>query len=163
MARMTRIKRSDSCDSCSINNGSIHRVLRKTYKQICQRPLVCAVSLLPHCLVPFFASESEARAKAERPLRKVRAEEACLLCRAKATSSKDKALWEDENESRSPLRYRNNSQDCCFITRPFPNAKIARINDMANFFEQKMSLFPLLKKRGSLWWQKRLSWVKKGM
>ena len=35
-------------------------------------------------------------------------------------------------------------------SRPFSNAKIARINDIANFFEQKMSLFPLLKKRGSL-------------
>ena len=99
-----------------------------------------------------------------------RAEEACLLCRAQVknvlwtfVSSKDKALREDGNESRSPLRYRNNSQDCSFISRPFPNAKIARINDMANFFEQKMSLFPLLKKRGSLWWQKRLSWVKKWM
>jgi hypothetical protein len=59
-------------------------------------------------------------------------------------SSKDKALWEDENGIGHSLV-------------PFPNAKIARINDMANFFEQKMSLFPLLKKRGSLWWQKRLS------
>ena len=42
-------------------------------------------------------------------------------------------------------------------SRPFPNAKIARINDMANFFEQKMSLSPFLKKRGSLGWEKRLS------
>ena len=38
----------------------------KTYKQMCQRPLVCAVSLLPHCLVLFFASGSEARVEAER-------------------------------------------------------------------------------------------------
>ena len=38
----------------------------KTYKQICQRPLVCALSLLPHCLVLFFASGSEARVEAER-------------------------------------------------------------------------------------------------
>ena len=30
------------------------------------------------------------------------------------------------------------------ISRPFPNAKIARNNDMANFLEQKKSLFPLL-------------------
>ena len=45
------------------------------------------------------------------------------------------------------------------ISRPFSNAKIVRNNDMANFFEQKMSLFPLLKKRGSLWRQKRLSFV----
>ena len=41
---------------------STHRVLRKTNKQICQRPLVCALSLLPHCLVLFFASGSEGRA-----------------------------------------------------------------------------------------------------
>jgi hypothetical protein len=36
------------------------------------------------------------------------------------------------------------------VSRPFPNAKIVRNSDMANFFEQKMSLFPLLKKRSSL-------------
>ena len=72
------------------------------------------MSLLPHFLVLFFASESEGRAK---------------------------ALWKDENGIGHSLV-------------PFPNAKIARINDMANFFEQKMSLFPLLKK-------KRLSLVAK--
>ena len=44
-------------------------------------------------------------------------------------------------------------------SRPFPSAKIARNNDITNFFEQKMSLFPLLQKRGSLQWQKRLSLV----
>ena len=84
------------------------------------------MSLLPHFLVLFFASESEARAKAER-------------------------------------RHSGKTRTGLAISRPFPNAKIARINDMANFFEQKMSLFPLLKKRGSLWWQKRLSFVKEGM
>ena len=47
------------------------------------------------------------------------------------------------------------------ISRPFSNAKIVRNNDITNFFEQKMSLFPLLKKRGSLWYQKRLSLVKR--
>ena len=29
-------------------------------------------------------------------------------------------------------------------SRPFPSAKIARNNDITNFLEQKMSLFPLL-------------------
>ena len=112
----------------SSRRDSTHRVLRKTNKQICQRPLVCAVSLLPHFLVLFFASESEARAKAERR-------------QSEGTLGRRERNW--------PL------------SRPFPNAKIARINDMANFFEQKMSLFPLLKKRGSLWYQKRLSLVKR--
>ena len=37
-----------------------------TYKQRCQRSLVCAVSLLPHWLVLFFASGSEARVEPER-------------------------------------------------------------------------------------------------
>ena len=36
-----------------------------TYKQRCQRSLVCAVSLLPHWLVLFFASGSEARVEPE--------------------------------------------------------------------------------------------------
>ena len=108
------------------HRGSIHRVLRKSNKQICQRPLVCAVSMLPHFLVLFFASESEARAKAER-------------------------------------RHSVKTNARLAIPRPFSNAKIVRNYDITNFFEQKMSLFPLLKKRGSLWWQKRLSFVKKGM
>ena len=78
--------------------------------------------MLPHFLVLFFASESEARAKAER----------------RQSEGRAKALWEDENGIGHSLV-------------PFPNAKIARNNDIENFFEQKMSLFPLLKKRGSLW------------
>ena len=63
---------------------------------------VCDFSVSPARLVPNAVSgsgvraklerrQSEARAKAERTLRKVRAEKACLLCRAQATSSKDKA------------------------------------------------------------------------
>ena len=59
-----------------------------------------------------------------------------------------KALWEDESEIGH--------------LSSVSNAKIARINDIANFFKQKKSLFPLLKKRGSLWWQKRLSLVTRG-
>ncbi len=47
-------------------SDATHRVLMKSYKQICQRPLVCAVFLLPRCLVFFFASGSEARANPER-------------------------------------------------------------------------------------------------
>ena len=43
------------------------------------------------------------------------------------------------------------------ISRPFPNAKIVRNSDITYFFEQKKSLFPLLKKRGSFGYQKRLS------
>ena len=35
-------------------------------KQICQSSLVCALSLLPHCLVLFFASGSEVRVEPER-------------------------------------------------------------------------------------------------
>ena len=101
-------------------SDATNRVLMKSYKQICQRPLVCAVFLLPRCLVFFFASRSEGRAKAE---------------------------WRHTVKTNPRLA----------TSRPFSNAKIARINDIANFFEQKMSLFPLLKKRGSLWWQKRLS------
>ena len=100
--------------------GSIHRVLRKSNKQICQRALVCALPLLPHCLVFFFTSGSEGRVKAE---------------------------WRHTVKTNPRLA----------VSRPFPNAKIARINDMANFFEQKMSLSPFLKKRGSLGWEKRLS------
>ena len=45
------------------------------------------------------------------------------------------------------------------IFRPFPNAKIVRNSDITYFFEQKKSFFPLLQKRGSLGWQKRLSLV----
>ena len=84
--------------------------------------------------------QSEGRAKAER-------------------RQNEGTLGRREPKSRSPLRYRNNSQDCCFTSRPFSNAKIVRNNDMANFFKQKMSLFPLLEKRGSLRWQKRLSFA----
>ena len=93
-----------------------------TNKQICQRSLVCAVSLLPHCLVFFFASGSEATAKVQR-------------------------------------RHSGKTETELATSRPFSNAKIVRIYDIANFFEQKKSLSPLLKKRGSLWWQKRLSLV----
>ena len=50
----------------------------KTYKQICQRPLVCALSLLPHCLVLFFASGSEARVEAERTQSEGRVEAWCV-------------------------------------------------------------------------------------
>ena len=143
--------------------------LRKSNKQICQRTFsisrvqkanhavfalcrgekttitkkrtrVCAVFLLPRCLVFFFASGSEGRAKAER-------------------RQNEGTLGRREPKSRSPLRHRNNSQDCCFTSRPFSNAKIVRNNDMANFFKQKMSLFPLLEKRGSLRGQKRLSFA----
>ena len=80
--------------------------------------------------------------------------------RAKAERRQNEGtLGRREPKSRSPLRHRNNSQDCCFTSRPFSNAKIVRNNDMANFFKQKMSLFPLLKKRGSLRGQKRLSFA----
>ena len=41
-------------------------VPRSTNKQICQSSLVCALSLLPHCLVLFFASGSEVRVEPER-------------------------------------------------------------------------------------------------
>ena len=68
---------------------------------------------------------------------------------------------QSEGRAKAERRHSGKTRTGLTISRPFPNAKIARINDMANFFEQKMSLFPLLKKRGSLWWQKRLSWVKK--
>ena len=102
-----------------------------SYKQICQSSLVRALSLLPHCLVLFFASGSEARVEAERTQSEGRA----------------KAEWRHSVKTNPRLA----------TSRPFSNAKIARNNDMANFFEQKMSLFPLLKKRGSLWYQKRLS------
>ena len=84
--------------------------------------------------------QSEGRAKAER-------------------RQNEGTLGRREPKSCSPLRYRNNSQDCCFTSRPFSNAKIVRNNDMANFFKQKMSLFPLLEKRGSLRGQKRLSFA----
>ena len=80
--------------------------------------------------------------------------------RAKAERRQNEGtLGRREPKSRSPLRHRNNSQDCCFTSRPFSNAKIVRNNDMANFFKQKMSLFPLLEKRGSLRGQKRLSFA----
>ena len=75
---------------------------------------------LPPFLPLFFASGSEARAKAER-------------------------------------RHSVKTNPRLAISRPFSNAKIVRNNDMANFFEQKKSLFPLLKKRGSHGWQKRVS------
>ena len=75
---------------------------------------------LPPFLPLFFASGSEARAKAER-------------------------------------RHSVKTNPRLAISRPFSNAKIVRNNDITNFFEQKMSLFPLLKKRGSHGWQKRLS------
>ncbi len=80
----------------------------------------------------------------------------CVFLRLrKRTQSKPRAKAEWRHAVKTNLRLAT--------SRPFSNAKIARINDMANFFEQKMSLFPLLKKRGSLWWKKRLSCVKKGV
>ena len=79
----------------------------------------------------------------------------CLCCRIALCLSSPpeaKALWEDKNESRSPLRYRNNSQDGCFTSRPFQNAKIMRNNDITNFFWKKVVTRASFKK-------KRLSFV----
>ena len=56
-------------------------------------------------------------------------------------------------------RYGGSANMRAAVSRPFPNAKIVRNSDITNFLEQKMSLSPLLKKRGSLGWQKRLSLV----
>ena len=74
----------------------------------------------------------------------------CAFLRLRKRSQSEpraKAEWRDTVKTNPRLA----------TSRPFSNAKIARNNDMVNFFEQKMSLFPLLKKRGSLGWQKRLS------
>ena len=90
----------------------------KTNKQICQRPLVCAVSLLPHCLVLFFASGSEARVEAERT--------------------------QSEGRANPEWRHSVKTNPRLATSRPFSNAKIMRNNDMTNFFRKKMSLFPLL-------------------
>ena len=62
---------------------------------------------------------------------------------------------QSEGRAKAEWRHSVKTNPRLAISRPFANAKIARINDMANFFEQKMSLFPLLKKRGSLWSQRR--------
>ena len=66
---------------------------------------------------------------------------------------------QSEGRANPEWRHSVKSNPRLATSRPFSNAKIVRNNDITNFFEQKMSLFPLLKKRGSLWYQKRLSWL----
>ena len=92
-------------------------------------------------------SQSGGRAKAER-----RQSERC------AKWEQRKLAYSAEPKQRHrKIRHSVKTNPRLAISRPFSNAKIVRNNDITNFFEQKMSLFPLLKKRGSLWYQKRLS------
>ena len=61
---------------------------------------------------------------------------------------------QSEGRAKAEWRHSVKTNPRLAISRPFSNAKIVRNNDITYFFEQKMSLFPLLKK-------KRLSLVSK--
>ena len=62
-----------------------------------------------------------------------------------------------EGRAKAERRHSVKTNPRLAISRPFSNAKIVRNYDITNFSSKKKSLFPLLKKRGSLWYQKRLS------
>ena len=147
-------------------SDAIHRVLGKSNKQICQRTFsISRVQRANHAEFALCRGERTSRSNVlDKPSAEGKSRSVCTmprrendyyeettscLCRVSAVVLpcvflRLRKRRQSGGRAKAERRHSGKTRTKLGTSRPFPSAKIARNNDITNFLEQKMSLFPLL-------------------